>query len=94
MKQSISTGFDAEILTALVAQDVMNGSNPFENFDEVVKKYVDKYPQMLKQSKPKPTSGIAPSNQETTATKEQQQRERYFGNAKSDFWKGSGVRNN
>ena len=92
LKQSISTGFDAEILTALIAQDVVNGSNPFGNLQETVEKYVEKYPQMLKKTA-KPTPGIAPT-ESSGPNKMEQQRERYFGTSKTDFWQGSGVRGN
>lgn len=96
LRKVIETGFDAEVMTAMILKEVVNGSNPFDNLDDVVRGYVEKYPQMLKiqNVKPKPTEGIAPSNQTNAKQKETEQRQRYFGNSQGDFWKGSGIRQN
>ena len=95
LKQSLLTGFDAELLTALVLKDIQSSEDGTDNLEELVTQYVEKYPQMLKQSnKPKPTEGIAPAKTTQQKDKVSEQRSRYFGNGNSNFFTGQGVINN
>jgi len=93
LKKSISTGFDAELLTALVLQNIATSEDGTDNLDDLVNSYVEKYPQMLANSKTKPkaTPGIEPSETDSK-NKQQEQYSRYFGSNGTNFFKGSGLR--
>lgn len=93
LKKSIETGFDAEILSALVAANLAVDESGSDNLDSLVSDYVAKYPSLAK-VKPKDTSTIAPTNVATRETREAEQRNMYFGQGNNSFFNGQGVREN